>query len=84
MLSVAKSSVCFQIMQNESMLRLFKKDNRVVTFNLHGSSTSRDGSSLLDCTGDDYYIAMFSKKLDQIFDLYNPGLVFFQVGSSFI
>ena len=66
------------------MLRLFEKDSRVVTFNLHGTSTSHHGSSLLDCTGDDYYTAMLSKKLDQLFDLHNPGLVFFQVGSSFI
>lgn len=80
--------VDLDVHQRTDTVRLFEKDNRVVTFNLHGSNNApwcsnmraKSDSGLLDCTGDNYYLAVLSDRLQRLFDLCNPGLVFFQAG----
>eukprot|EP00250_Pteridium_aquilinum_P001399 c11595_g1_i1 orf=109-1332(+) len=74
--------------QRNDTIRLFENESRVVTFNLHGSNNAPwrtdmridNDSGLLDCTGDDYYLAVLSNRLQQLFDFCDPGLVFFQAG----
>lgn len=76
------------VYQNDDTIRFFDNDDRVVTFNLHGTNNAPwctemrigNNSGLLDCTGDDYYLAVLSDRLQQLFDFYNPSLVFFQAG----
>ncbi|MCO5612664.1 hypothetical protein L7F22_066933 [Adiantum nelumboides] len=80
--------VDLDVYQKTDTRRLFKNDNRVVTFNLHGSNNApwctnmrpKSDSGLLDCTGDDYYLAVLSDRLQRLLDFCNPGLVFFQAG----
>ncbi|KAI5069097.1 hypothetical protein GOP47_0015398 [Adiantum capillus-veneris] len=80
--------VDLDVHQRTDTRRLFENDNRVVTFNLHGSNNApwctdmraKSDSGLLDCTGDDYYLAVLSDRLQHLFDFCNPGLVFFQAG----
>lgn len=76
------------VCQRTDTIRLFENENRVVTFNLHGPNNApwrtdkRRGndSGLLDCTGDNYYLAVLADRLQHLFDFCNPGLVFFQAG----
>ena len=74
--------------QGNGTAKIFEDDPRVITFSAHGAGNypwktkmrSDHDVDVPDGTGDKEYIAMLEEWLPQLFETYDPRLVYFQAG----
>ncbi len=79
--------VDLDVHQGNGTAAIFEQEPNVFTFSMHGAKNypmhkekSDLDVALPDGTGDKVYLALLEEKLEEIFRLFNPDLVFFQSG----
>lgn len=79
--------VDLDVHQGNGTAAIFEQEPNVFTFSMHGAKNypmhkekSDLDVALPDGTGDKVYLALLEEKLEEIFRLFNPDLIFFQSG----